>query len=80
MPRKVRRRRMGGGRGPKKLKLGLGPQDPIDYKDLELLQKTIGAQGQILSRRRTGLTAKQQRALKEAIKRARHLAMLPFVG
>jgi small subunit ribosomal protein S18 len=71
---------MGGGRGPKKLQLGLKADDPIDYKDLELLQKCVGAQGQILSRRRTGLTAKQQRKLKESIKRARHLALLSFVG
>ncbi len=75
-----KKRRMGSGRGPKKLKLGLKADDPIVYTDLELLTKCVGAQGQILSRRRTGLTAKQQRALKQAIKRARHLALMPFVG
>ena len=52
----------------------------IDYKDVELLQKCVGSQGQILSRRRTALSSKQQRELKQAIKRARHLALLPFVG
>ncbi len=64
----------------KRLNLELGPEDPIDYKDLELLRKCLGPQGQILSRRRTGLSAKRQRELKSAIKRARHLALLPFVG
>ena len=60
--------------------LGLKPGDPIDYKDMDLLEKCIGPQGRILSRRRTGLTAQGQRRLKQAIKRARHLALLPFAG
>ena len=71
-------------RGPsrkvKKLNLELKPDDPIDYKDLELLRKCTGPQGQIVSRRRTGLSAQRQRTLKNAIKRARHLGLLPFVG
>jgi small subunit ribosomal protein S18 len=75
-----RKRRMSPGRGPKKLKLGLKADDPIVYTDLDLLRKCVGAQGQIFARRRTGLTAKQQRLLKQAIKRARHLALMPFVG
>ena len=54
--------------------------DTIDYKQLELLEKCLGSQGQIVSRRRSGLTAQRQRDLKRAIKRARHLALLPFVG
>ncbi len=65
---------------PRKLNLGLKPDDPIDYKDLELLTKCVGPQGQIVSRRRSGLNAKGQRALKQAIKRARHIALMPFVG
>ena len=44
------------------------------------MQKCVGSQSQVLSRRRTGLTAKRQRELKKAVKRARHLALLPFVG
>ena len=52
----------------------------IDYKNLEVLELCIGPQGQMLSRRRTGLTAKRQRELKQAIKRARHVGLLPFVG
>lgn len=54
-------------------KLGLLP----DYKDVKRLQKYITAQGKILPRRRTGVTAKMQRQLSVAIKRARHLALLP---
>jgi len=74
--------RRGGGftRRPAKIKLDLKPDDPIDYTDIELLSKCTGSQGQILSRRRTALSAQRQRELKRAIKRARHLALLPFVG
>lgn len=54
--------------------------DDIDYKNLELLVKCIGPQGQMLSRRRTGATTARQRKLKQAIKRARHLGLLPYVG
>lgn len=77
------KKRGGGGsfnRRPAKLKLDLKRDDPIDYTDIELLTKCTGSQGQILSRRRTALTAQRQRELKRAIKRARHLALLPFVG
>jgi small subunit ribosomal protein S18 len=56
------------------------PEDPIDYKDVELLRKFITERGKILPRRITGLTAKQQRDLTKAIKRARFLALLPFVN
>jgi small subunit ribosomal protein S18 len=52
----------------------------IDYKDIEYLGRFVGPQGQILSRRRTGFTAQRQKQLKRAIKRARHLALMPFVG
>jgi small subunit ribosomal protein S18 len=54
--------------------------DNVDYKNIDLLVKCLGPQGQILSRRRTGLTNQRQRDLKQAIKRARHLGLLPFVG
>jgi small subunit ribosomal protein S18 len=56
------------------------PSEPIDYKDIDLLRKFISEQGKILPRRVTGLTAKQQRQLTQAIKRARILALLPFVN
>ncbi len=54
-------------------KLGIEP----DYKDVKRLQKYLTAQGKILPRRRTGVSAKMQRRLAVAIKRARHLALLP---
>ena len=44
------------------------------------LSRFIGPQGQILSRRRSGFTAQCQKELKQAIKRARHLALMAFVG
>lgn len=56
------------------------PEEPIDYKDVELLRKFITERGKILPRRITGLTAKQQRDLTQAIKRARIVALLPFVN
>ena len=56
------------------------PKQPKDYKDTELLRKFITERGKILPRRITGLTAKQQRALTTAVKRARILALLPFVN
>ncbi|HEY8436056.1 MAG TPA: 30S ribosomal protein S18 [Haloplasmataceae bacterium] len=51
----------------------------IDYKDQELLKKYITDRGKILPRRVTGTCAKHQRQLTVAIKRARHMALLPFV-
>ena len=56
------------------------PGDPIDYKDVEPLKKFITERGKILPRRLTGLTAKQQRHLTTAVKRARIIALLPFVN
>jgi small subunit ribosomal protein S18 len=52
----------------------------IDYKNTKLLVKFISPQGKILSRRATGLTAKQQRVMARAIKRARMSGLLPFVN
>lgn len=60
---------------------GRNCNDPkIDYKDLEYLGKFLTPQGQIVSRRRSGFCAQCQKQLKQAIKRARHLALLPFVA
>ncbi|MFM6478976.1 MAG: 30S ribosomal protein S18 [Microcystis panniformis] len=56
------------------------PSQPIDYKDTELLRKFITERGKILPRRITGFTSKQQRDLTEAVKRARLMALLPFVN
>ena len=51
----------------------------FDYKDVKTLQRFIDIYGQIKSISKTGLSSKQQRQLASAIKRARHLALLPFV-
>ena len=51
----------------------------FDYKDIKTLQRYVNVYGQIDPISKTGLTAKQQRALAVAIKRARHLSLLPFV-
>ncbi|MBF2064775.1 MAG: 30S ribosomal protein S18 [Calothrix sp. C42_A2020_038] len=56
------------------------PGEPIDYKDVDLLRKFITERGKILPRRITGLTAKQQRDLTTSIKRARIMALLPFIN
>jgi len=52
----------------------------IDYKDADMLRKFITERGKILPRRITGTCAKHQRALAQAIKRARIIALLPFVA
>lgn len=54
--------------------------DDIDYKDIARLRRFISERGKIEPRRKTGMSAKRQRALSIAIKRARHLALLPFVA
>jgi small subunit ribosomal protein S18 len=58
----------------------INPGEAIDYKDVDLLRKFITERGKILPRRITGLTAKQQRDLTTAIKRARIIALLPYVN
>ena len=52
----------------------------IDYKDEEMLRKFIDQHARILSRKRTGLTAKKQRELVRAVKRARFMGILPYVA
>lgn len=51
----------------------------VDYKDVALLKKFVNDRGKILPSRQTGTTAKQQRMVAKAIKRAREMALLPFV-
>ncbi len=55
-------------------------EDFIDYKAEKKLQRFISEQGRIIPKRITGTCAKHQRMLVVAIKRARHLALLPFVS
>ena len=52
----------------------------IDYKDLEILKRFLTPNARIMSRRRTGITAKNQRKLALAIKRARFMGLLPYVA
>jgi len=52
----------------------------IDYKDTELLKRFINPHGRMISRKRTGITAKFQRQLSTAIKRARFMGLLPYVA
>lgn len=52
----------------------------FDYKDFKTLQRYVNVYGQIETRKKTGLTESQQRRLSTAIKRARQIALLPFVA
>jgi len=52
----------------------------IDFKDVKLLQKFVSEQGKIIPKRITGTSSKYQRQLSLAIKRARHMALLPYVS
>ena len=52
----------------------------IDYKDTEILAKFLNPHARVLNRRKTGLTAKNQRALANAIKRSRFMGLLPYVS
>ena len=52
----------------------------FDFKDIETLQRFISPQGKIHSRQRTGLNARQQRRLKNAVKYARFIALLPYMN
>ncbi len=76
MGRKGRR----GGRGLVKLGKKTDAAHPLDYKDPEHLKKFLTPQGQIQGRRRTGFSSQTQRKLKNQVKRARQIGLLPFVG
>ncbi len=52
----------------------------FDFKDVKTLQRYVNIYGQIETRKKTGLTESQQRHLSQAIKRARHIALLPFIA
>ncbi|GHV35702.1 30S ribosomal protein S18 [Bacteroidia bacterium] len=52
----------------------------VDYKDAEFLKKFINEQGKLLPRRLTGNSQKFQKKVAQAVKRARHLALLPYVA
>ncbi|MBU1094372.1 MAG: 30S ribosomal protein S18 [Firmicutes bacterium] len=78
----MQQQRRGGGGFKKRKKVCYFTQNKvehIDFKDVELLKRFITDRGKILPRRVTGTSAKWQRPLAIAIKRARHMALLPFV-
>ena len=56
------------------------PSDLVDYKNVKLLKKFISEKGKMLPRRNAGLTCKEQRAVETAIKRARFMALLPYIS
>jgi small subunit ribosomal protein S18 len=60
---------------------GVGAADApaLDYKDVKLLQRYISEKGKIVPARITAVSAKKQRLLSQAIKRARHLSLLPYL-
>lgn len=70
----------GGGRGRGRKEPVFLPDDVIDYKDFQRLRRCLDERGKIANRRKTGVNAHQQRELTVAIKRARHMALLPFVA
>ena len=67
------------GRRRKKVCVFCGKDNVIDYKDTNKLKRYVSERGKILPRRITGNCAKHQRALTVAIKRARHIALMPYV-
>lgn len=77
--RPERDNRRGGRKGRKKVcGFCVGKVESIDYKDVARLRRYISERAKILPRRVTGTCARHQRELTVAIKRARHLALLPF--
>ena len=72
------RKRAGGMRRRKKVCVFCGKDNTIDYKDTAKLKKYVSERGKILPRRITGTCAKHQRALTVAVKRARHVELMPY--
>ncbi len=74
--------------GPRRSKFGrfgprrreVLPEEPLEYKNVAYLAKFVSANGRIQSRKRTGFSGQNQRLLATAIKRARIVGLLPFVG
>ena len=68
------------GRRPKKNPLKVAGIETVDYKDINTLRTFISDRGKIRSRRVTGLSRRHQRQLALAVKRAREVGLLPYVG
>lgn len=79
-----RRRKPQGGRRyysrPRVCQFCTDPSSKIDYKRVDMMNRFITEEGKIRPRRQTGTCSKHQRQLAKAIKRARHVALLPFAG
>ena len=73
-------RRRGGRRRKKVCIFCADPNAVIDYKDTNRLKRYVSERGKILPRRITGTCAKHQRALTVAIKRARHVSLMPYTA
>lgn len=73
-------KRRGGMRRRKKVCVFCGKNNVVDYKNVSQLEKYTSERGKILPRRITGTCAKHQRVLTVAIKRARHIALMPYVA
>lgn len=73
-------RQRGGRRRRKVCNFCVDKVESIDYKDIAKLKRFMSERGKILPRRMTGTCAKHQRQLTDAIKRARHIAFLPFTA
>ncbi len=67
-------------RRPRVCQFCVDKEKPISYKDVDLLRGLVSDRGKIRPRRQTGTCARHQRELAVAIKRARHMALLPFSG
>ena len=64
----------------KAVKTSASGKNYVDYKDTETLRKLVSGNGKILSRKRTGVTAMDQRMVSQAVKRARFMALMPYVA
>lgn len=67
--------------GPQlKMKVGSDGRFYVDYKDIDMLRRMLTPNGKIYSRKRLSTSAREQRALGQAIKRARYMALLPYTN
>lgn len=77
--RRPPRRGSGRRRRPRQCAFCVSKVSDVDYKQVDLLRPYVMDRGKIRPRRQTGLCAKHQRRVAQAIKRARHLALVPFI-
>ncbi|MHC5024887.1 MAG: 30S ribosomal protein S18 [Planctomycetota bacterium] len=71
------------GSGPRRhkyMKKGVNDRTYVDYKEVDELRRLLTPNGKIYSRKRLGLSARDQRAVAQAIKRARYMALLPYTS